>query len=253
LTTNEFYDQVLTTIVSLRAPFRAVEDREWKKLAVMQNPRFPLPSATTIRTRLAERVIAIEEGMLRDVVPGSKVAISLDGWSSTTRVSFIGIVAHYIDKDWNVREELIGFEHMPIAHTGKDLAVLVNKVFAKYDLEGQIVAITTDNARPNYIMMDSINRALEEALSNSRLLGGKIYHMPCLAHVIQLGLQALLGKIRLRPTNEVFIRNFMDDKEKDDLTKIAVASKRGIPYILAKVRGRDFILIFILISYRFEN
>jgi hypothetical protein len=241
MTNDAFYDQVLATIVSMRAPFRSVEDREWKKLALMQNPAFPLPSTTTMRTRLGSRATEVEDRLLQDVVPGSKIAISLDGWSSTTRLSFMGIMAYYIDKDWVLREELIGFESLKDVHSGEVLARVVNKVFARYKLEGRIISITTDNAGSNYTMMSSINRCLADAFEKDYFLGGRIQHIPCLSHVIQLGLQALLGKIRLRPKNETFIRNWKADEELEDLEKITVAEARGIPYVLAKVRFCEFL------------
>src|ERR1700684_1913945 len=202
----------------------------------MQNPAFPLPSATTIRTRLAYPVSEVEETLLQDLVPGSKIALSLDGWSSVTRWSFLGIIAHYIDKDWVLHERLIGFESLKEIHSGEVLAQVMNSVIKKYNLQGRIISITTDNASNNSTMLNHINRCLAEALDKDRFLGGKIQHIPCLSHIIQLALQALLGKIRLRPSNEEFIRNWKEDQELQDLDRIRSESEdRGIPFVLAKV------------------
>jgi hypothetical protein len=84
-------------------------------------------------------------------------------------------------------------------------------------------------------MIGDINAYLIDALENDRFLDGRIKHMPCLAHVIQLALKAFLGKIRLRPTNETFIRNWEEEQELNDLQRIREVEKRGIPYVLAKV------------------
>jgi hypothetical protein len=235
LTREAFDDQVLATIVSLRAPFRAVEDPEWRKLALLQNSRFPLPSSTTIRNRLKAQMTHFEETALSQLVDGSKVAISLDCWSSSTRLCFMSIIAHYITKDWELIEELIGFESLKQVHSGKELAKIVNKVIATFDLTGRVISITTDNASNNGTMLDSINSYLEEAFDNDRFLGGKIQHIPCLAHVIQLALKELLGKLRLRPTNESLILEWEEQQELDELELMRRAEDRGIPYILAKV------------------
>ncbi len=97
-------------------------------------------------------------------------------------------------------------------------------------------------------MITEINKYLEDILKNHCFLNSIIQSVPCLAYVIQLALKALLGKIRLRPTNETFIRDWSEDQELNDLEKIKVIAKRGIPYILAKVRiSSRFVLIFILI------
>jgi hypothetical protein len=236
LSTSIFYDQLLATIVSLRTSFRSIEDPQWRQLALMQNPLFPLPSATTMRTRLDQKRVVIEENMLSRVVPGSKIALSLDCWSSGTRVAFMGVIANYVDSKWNLIEELIGFEHLTDIHSGEALAIVVNNLLLRYQLTDRIISITTDNASNNGTMMGALNRSLVDALDKGLFLDGKIQHIPCLAHILQLAVQALLGKIRLRPTNETLIKDWKEAEQLSELEKIKVAEDRGIPYVLAKVR-----------------
>ena len=201
----------------------------------MQNPGFPLPSATTIRRRLHNRVQEVEAAALHYAVPESKVAISLDCWSSSTRLSFMGVLVHYIDKEWNLHEELIGFENLKDVHSGVALAKVVNDILSKYNLIGRVISITTDNASNNNTMVVEMNEHLEDAFENNRFLDGQIQHIPCLSHIIQLGLKSLLGKIRLNPKNKTLQKDWEADQELDDLEKIKVSEQRGIPYVLAKV------------------
>lgn len=219
----------------MRAPFRAVENPQWKKLALMQNPLFPLPSATTIRNRLRIQIQEVEHQMLSRLVPGSKVALSLDCWSAASRTCYMGIIAYYISSDWEYVEELIEFENLKEIHSGASLAQIVNDVVIKYSLVGRVISITTDNASNNGTMISEINMYLEDALTNRRFLDGTIQHIPCLSHICQLGLKALLGKIRSTPTNDTFIRNWQQDQELDDLARIRNEEERGVPYTLAKV------------------
>jgi len=140
----------------------------------MQNPSFPLPSATTIRNRLATRMETFQEGALSRLPERNKVAISLDGWSSSTRLSFLGIIAHYISKDWVLIEELIGFESLEDVHSGAVLAKVVNTVLAEYKLTGRVITITSDNASSNGVMVSEINKHLEDAFQNRRFLNSTI-------------------------------------------------------------------------------
>jgi hypothetical protein len=178
---------------------------------------------------------AVEKRTLSRLVPDSKLALSLDCWSSSTRLSFMGVMAHYIDKDWYLQEELIGFESLQDVHSGAALASVVNELLKKYCIEHRVVSITTDNARNNGTMMTQINEYLEEAFANTRFLDGKIQHIPCLSHIIQLALKELLGAIRLRPTNDTLIQNWIEDQELNDLEQIERITQRGLPYTLAKV------------------
>ena len=55
-------------------------------------------------------------------------------------------------------------------------------------------------------------------------------HLPCLAHVIQLALSELLGKIRIKPTNEE-LQKVWTDSDANELKGMS-----GVPWTLAKVR-----------------
>ena len=45
--------------------------------------------------------------------------------------------------------------------------------------------------------------------------------MPCLAHVIQLGLKELLGHIHINPTNPELKRNWFNEEERQELNRTA--------------------------------
>ncbi|PQM43523.1 hypothetical protein VC83_09650 [Pseudogymnoascus destructans] len=137
--------------------------------------------------------------MLQDVVPGSKIALSLDCWSSVTRLSFMGVIASFIDCHWKMQEVLIGFEPIYTEHTGAELCGILEKVITRQHLEGRIISITTDNASNNTLMMRDVEIMLDSIADNEHFIGGKVQHIPCLAHVIQLAISALLGRIQITP------------------------------------------------------
>ena len=148
---------------------------------------------------------------------------------------------------------MIRFKNLKGVYSRVKLARVVNDVLTKFSLEKRVVSITTDNASSNSTLLTEINSYLQDAVTENRFLDSNIQHIPCLAHVFQLALKALLGKIRLRPTNETFLKTWEADQELDELQQIQASSNRGIPYILAKVSRPYFILIFILTILSFEN
>jgi hypothetical protein len=172
--------------------------------------------------------------MLSRVVPGSKIALSLDGWSSTNKHSFLGVIAHYITAEWELVEEMIGFESLTDCHSGATLAIIVNNLLEKYNLSDRVISITTDNAPNNGTLIKELNSYINEAIDKG-FLNGNITRIPCLAHIIQLALKALLGKIRLTPKNETLVAVWKADQELDELEKIKAAEQRGMPFVLAKV------------------
>jgi len=46
----------------------------------------------------------------------------LDAWTSPNCIAFLGITAHWISKDWKLKEVLIGFHKLSGSHSGENLA-----------------------------------------------------------------------------------------------------------------------------------
>ena len=102
----------------------------------MLNDEFRLPSATSLRAKLLQRSQEIHSQLLEGLCPTTKVSLAIDCWSSPTRLAYMGITAYFIDKDWNYREALIGFEHIDGPHTRIELAAVLMKVIHQHKLDG---------------------------------------------------------------------------------------------------------------------
>ena len=65
-------------------------------------------------------------------------------------------------------------------------------------------------------------------------LNGKVVHIPCISHIIQLVVKDILGK-RLIPSNETIETIWTGDQELSELELLKANGKRGIAYLLAIV------------------
>lgn len=145
----------------------------------------------------------------------------------------MGIMATFITEKWEYREALIGFEFLDGAHTGKELATIVQRVISQYRLDGRVHCITTDNASNNTTMMGTINEMVAEiSLEPTKYHDGVIHHIPCFAHILQLAQKALLGSIRLSPTNSELQIDW-DERSVEELRHLS--RDKGLPWTLAKV------------------
>lgn len=165
-----------------------------------QAPSVPtIPSSTTIRRRLQDIVKQRQEDLLRLLPQDAKLSIALDCWTSPFRQSFMAITGYFIDVNWNYREILLGFEPISGSHTGTNLSIILFDLFQEHHLEGRVLTMTTDNASNNNTLHDSI----KEVLAALELPDGPlIERIPCMAHVIQLSLTELLGKMEAVPKND---------------------------------------------------
>jgi hypothetical protein len=112
----------------------------------------------------------------------------------------MAITVYFIDKDWNYREMLLGFEPLHGPHTGNNLSDVLHRLLEERKLLDRIFSVTTDNATNN----DTMIRALQERLISIGAISSResIVRVPCMAHVIQLCLKQLLGHIRAAPKNK---------------------------------------------------
>lgn len=50
------------------------------------------------------------------------ISFTLDAWTSPNYMAFLGITAHWITKDWELKEILIDFHKLVGIHSGENLA-----------------------------------------------------------------------------------------------------------------------------------
>ena len=224
-----------------------------------QNAKFP--SASTQKRRIMQRKLIVEEQLKLQLEGATKVAIALDGWSALPiKSAFLAIKGYWIDKNWQWHEELLGFPVIQGGHSGINLAGIVREVLIPLGCYGKIAAVTTDNASNNSTLVREIARTANEladdtdgefvhgAPDESTPIDGvtvqqlvsaeesidedSLFRFPCLAHVVQLALGDLFGKLSIRPTNDEFIK-IWDEKEAKSETK--KKGMTGVRLLLAKV------------------
>jgi hypothetical protein len=80
-----------------------------------------------------------------------------------------------------------------------NLSDVVLKLLQQYSITDRVLIVTTDNTSNNTTMMSSIQESLQSLKLNN---GSTIIRVPCIAYIIQLSLNDLLGKIRAIPKNK---------------------------------------------------
>ena len=61
---------------------------------------------------------------IKDYLTGinNKISFTIDIWTSLNNKSFIAVIAHYIDEDWNIRDLLVDFGLVSGRHDGANIA-----------------------------------------------------------------------------------------------------------------------------------
>ena len=88
-------------------------------------------------------------------------------------------------------ECVLGIRQLEGSHTGECLSVVVLEVLVEFNLSAKVCVITTDNALNNLTMMTILERELRPV--NSHFSAKR--HVLCMAHVINLVMQAWLNAL----------------------------------------------------------
>jgi len=161
----------------------------------------------TAQRRLKKLVDEEQHSILATLPQDAKLSIALDCWTSPFQQAFIAITGYFIDRDWNYRELLLGFEPLDRAHSSVNLSEVLMEIFKKLDITDRVLAITSDNASNNTTLVQAVQDSIDSLeLPNSPV----VVRIPCLAHVIQLSLRELLGSVKADPQNDTTDRNVSD-------------------------------------------
>jgi hypothetical protein len=168
-----------------------------------------IPSAKTIRSRLRDFVKEQQQGLLQKLPPNAKLSLALDCWTSPFRQAFMAVTGYFLDQDWEYQEILLGFEPLSGTHSGVNLSDVVLRLLHQHNITDRVLAVTTDNASNNNTMISSIRESIQSLEHNN---GSTIVRVPCIAHVIQLSLNDLLGKMKANPRNESTEMEWSEDR-----------------------------------------
>ncbi|XP_019248801.1 PREDICTED: zinc finger BED domain-containing protein RICESLEEPER 2-like [Nicotiana attenuata] len=99
----------------------------------------------------------------------------------------MAITGHFIDDSWRLQSHILRFAYVPAPHDKDALCgALVNCLF-DWNLERKISTITVDNSSTNNAMIKTL---LDEKLNkNDLLLTGRVFHVCCAAHILNLIVQ----------------------------------------------------------------
>lgn len=168
-----------------------------------------IPSRRTIRERLKAFVHEYQERLLQSLPPKTKLSLALDCWTSPFQQAFMAVTGYFLDEDWEYREVLLSFEPLSGTHSGSNLGEVVTRILQKHNILDRVLAITTDNASNNTTLVQAVN---DSARTIQLSTDSTIIRVPCIAHVIQISLTDLLGKMKASPSNDTAELNWSDDR-----------------------------------------
>ncbi|XP_020964317.1 zinc finger BED domain-containing protein RICESLEEPER 1-like [Arachis ipaensis] len=175
---------VAEMIILHEYPMSCVDHHGLRRAFASMQPTFKMPSRNTIRKDILKMYGDEKQKLTLQLDENdSRVAITSDMWTSNQEKGYMVVTAHYIDTSWKLHMRLLSFCYVPCPHTSEVLTETLMKILLEWNIDRKLSTVTLDNCSTNDAMIDGLLGRLD---SSFLMLGGKLLHMHCCAHILNL-------------------------------------------------------------------
>jgi hypothetical protein len=193
-------------LVSSNQSLRQASSENLKMLLSFQNPIIkPLVprSHTTAHHWLLDAFTAAKPTVIRSLQRArSTISISFDNWLADNELDLLGVVAHYLDKELELKTILLALKPS-FGHHGKDLQETLLAVLREYKISDKIGYFVADNAKNNDAALRLLSQHIDLKPAEQRLR--------CSGHIINLVVKAILYGV----DNDCVLDAALSDKDYD--------------------------------------
>ncbi|CAN1351908.1 Putative AC transposase [Linum perenne] len=172
-------------IIMDKLPFKFLEHRGFKHFLSLSIPEFEIPTEATVMHDCYQLFLLEKEKMkqqLKDNCPG-RVSLTIDRWKSVQQSEYICVTAHYIDKEWTLRNQILSF--CPIrGPKGVDIGNVIESCLKDWRIDDKVFSITVDSGSSSDVAINYLKDQFNQ--SGAGILGGKFLHVRCVAEMINL-------------------------------------------------------------------
>ncbi|KAA8526021.1 hypothetical protein F0562_007879 [Nyssa sinensis] len=176
----------LSTMVILHEyPLSIVDHFGFRRYSNSLQPMFKMISMNTLKSDIL-KIYECEKSKTIKLLENveSRIALTSDMWTSNqTKKGFMAVTTHFIDDAWVLQSRILRFIHVPAPHNKEVLSDALVNCLLDWNIDRKLSTITLDNCTTNDAVIDNIGSKLD---SSSLLLDGRVLHMRCCAHILNL-------------------------------------------------------------------
>ncbi|KAG6503414.1 hypothetical protein ZIOFF_035727 [Zingiber officinale] len=164
--------ELANMIILHEYPLSMVDHVGFRRYSYALQPIFKVVSRNTIKTDIM-KIFEYERNKTMKLLDSnaSRIALTTDMWTaSNQKRGFMAITSHFIDVSWKLQSRLV-------------LANALVDCLLDWNLDRKLSTLTVDNCTTNDAMMELI---LDKLPPSSLILDGKLFHMRCCAHILNL-------------------------------------------------------------------
>ena len=116
----------------------------------------------------------------------TRITLSFDAWKSDNVLDLLGILAHYIDEHYRVKNVLLALRNTYGSHAGVEMKHHLLEVSREYQIGNKLSFLIADNTSNNDTAINLLAAELDMDPKKQRLR--------CAAHIINLVVKATLSQ-----------------------------------------------------------
>lgn len=170
-----------------------------------------------------------------------KISFVIDCWTSSNQHPFQGVIARWINDDWELCSTVLDLTILSGSHDGKHIAAAFMDVLKDYNLLAKILSVTTDNASNMDTMFEELENLLAEA---GIVFDSKNHRIRCFAHIMNLCCQAMIRSVGDGTASEYPSDEDSDAEEETAKTKVlpvVAKMRKGVVAIRNSTQRREIL------------
>ncbi|RVW37634.1 putative AC transposase [Vitis vinifera] len=118
----------------------------FREFATNLQPLFKMVSRNTIKGDIM-KIYEVEKDKMISYLEKlqSRVAITIDMWTSNQKKGYMAITVHYIDESWLLHYHIVRFFYVPPPHTKEVLSDVLMDFLLDWNMDRKVSTVTVDN------------------------------------------------------------------------------------------------------------
>ncbi|KAF7150425.1 hypothetical protein RHSIM_Rhsim02G0121400 [Rhododendron simsii] len=177
-------------------PFMHMEHILFNKFMRTATPHWQKISRATAKNDCISTYQVQKKKLKTSLKHVGRISITTDLWKSPgQRTQYMVATGHYVDEFWKLQKRVLSFCNVPPPHNGVIIFDALYKCLVDWEIENKVATISVDNASYNDVALKNLKSTFH-LLKKKLPLDGKLFHVRCCTHILNLMVQDGLVEIK---------------------------------------------------------